>query len=282
MHFFYLDEAGCTGAQLNNPEQPIFVLGGLSVKDVGWTKTVQAMREVLKGFFDHDLPERFELHSHELMNQQGAFADFTREQCGDLVLSLLDILETRRHPVHIVSVDKSKLAEAENGQQHPKINPAIPYQICFNYIINYAEKYTSKKLGPSARSMIIIDEKENYQDAIDNLIEYRRFHVPAARKLKQVVEFSYPIDSIRHPMIQFADLIVFLSKKFLEVEGGYKDNWPDEAKDFYASCFAKITARMPWQGLIEVSGVEERPAKQLLASANAFPKRRWRNHYNID
>ncbi len=35
MHFYYLDEAGCTGEDLNNPEQPIFVLGGLNVRDEG-------------------------------------------------------------------------------------------------------------------------------------------------------------------------------------------------------------------------------------------------------
>ncbi|MEI6639470.1 MAG: DUF3800 domain-containing protein [Chlorobium sp.] len=35
MHFYYLDEVGCTGEDLNNPEQPIFVLGGLSIRDEG-------------------------------------------------------------------------------------------------------------------------------------------------------------------------------------------------------------------------------------------------------
>ena len=33
MHFFYLDETGCTGADLKNHEQPIFVFGGISVSD---------------------------------------------------------------------------------------------------------------------------------------------------------------------------------------------------------------------------------------------------------
>ncbi len=35
MHFYYLDEAGCTGEDLNNSEQPLFVSGGLSVRDEG-------------------------------------------------------------------------------------------------------------------------------------------------------------------------------------------------------------------------------------------------------
>jgi|GEM_PF-2678429 len=35
MHFYYLNEAGCTGEDLNNSEQPLFVFGGLSVRNEG-------------------------------------------------------------------------------------------------------------------------------------------------------------------------------------------------------------------------------------------------------
>ncbi|MEI7825381.1 MAG: hypothetical protein WCI01_08775 [Chlorobiaceae bacterium] len=35
MHFYYLNEAGCAGEDLNNPEQPIFVSDGLSIRDEG-------------------------------------------------------------------------------------------------------------------------------------------------------------------------------------------------------------------------------------------------------
>jgi hypothetical protein len=33
MHFFYLDESGDTGENLLDKNQPIFVLGGLSIAD---------------------------------------------------------------------------------------------------------------------------------------------------------------------------------------------------------------------------------------------------------
>ena len=47
MNFFYLDETGCTGADLNNPEQPIFVLGGISVRDEGWRTTTADINNIL-------------------------------------------------------------------------------------------------------------------------------------------------------------------------------------------------------------------------------------------
>jgi len=43
MHFFYLDESGDSGANLNDEQQPLFVLGGLNVADKKWNNTKAAM-----------------------------------------------------------------------------------------------------------------------------------------------------------------------------------------------------------------------------------------------
>ena len=56
MHFFYLDETGCTGADLANAEQPIFVIGGISVTDEGWRKTNANLRYLIDTFFGGTLP----------------------------------------------------------------------------------------------------------------------------------------------------------------------------------------------------------------------------------
>lgn len=39
VHFFYMDESGCTGANLLDANQFIFVLGGISVADQKWNNT---------------------------------------------------------------------------------------------------------------------------------------------------------------------------------------------------------------------------------------------------
>jgi len=39
MHFFYLDESGDSGCNLDDEQQPIFVLAGLSVADKKWNNT---------------------------------------------------------------------------------------------------------------------------------------------------------------------------------------------------------------------------------------------------
>ena len=90
MHFFYLDETGCTGADLHNREQPIFVIGGISVTDEGWRRTNYRLRAAVDRFFGGAVPANFELHATELVNGEGPFAGRDRGQRNALVRALLD------------------------------------------------------------------------------------------------------------------------------------------------------------------------------------------------
>jgi hypothetical protein len=129
--------------------------------------------------------------------------------------------------------------------------------------------------------MIILDKKDMYQEDIDELTHYRRYEVPNVRRLKWTVEFSYPVDSLRHPMVQVSDMVIFLVRKFLEYENDYRPNWNEEAKNFFASCYEKITKRVKWNTLITVEGAEEEGALASLTACHATHRRRWREHYKF-
>jgi hypothetical protein len=112
MHFFYIDETGCTGADLNNAEQPIFVIGGIDVTDEKWRETHAIIRDTLEGFYGGNPPKNFELHASDLVNGEGFFAGKERAERNALVHSLLDIIAKRGHGIHFVGIDKAKLAAA--------------------------------------------------------------------------------------------------------------------------------------------------------------------------
>jgi hypothetical protein len=282
MHFFYLDETGCTGADLANPQQPIFVLGGISVKDQGWRETTDQIRKEISAFFDGAAPPNVELHASDLLAGKGLFAQFDQEARNLLVMKILDVVAQRKHSIQFIGIDKAKLAVAIPGHDHPVVNCNVPYLIAFNYLVSYIEKYTKNELGSTVRSMIILDKKDSYQTDIDSITHYRRFETVKKRRVKWIVEFSYPVDSARHPMIQVSDLIIFLVRKFLEVENGYKPDWPVQAKNFFASCYDKILSRVKWSTLIQVEGKEEKGANNLLKAAHCTHRRLWKRHYNVE
>jgi len=112
--------------------------------------------------------------------------------------------------------------------------------------------------------MIIIDQKDTYLTQVDKLTHYRRFDVPRGRQLKRVVEFSHSIDSLRHPVIQLSDLVIYTTRKFLECDNDYRPNWTAEARNFFASCYDRVQKRMWRTNLIDVEGEEEQEAHALL------------------
>src|ERR1700694_2507609 len=118
MHFFYVDETGCTGADLANPEQPIFAIGGLSVTDEGWRKTTDAAQSAFSNFFGGSVPDGFELHAHELNSGSGPFFGRSQVERNNFTHLLLDLVAERRHAVHLVAIDKAKLAEFLKGDEH--------------------------------------------------------------------------------------------------------------------------------------------------------------------
>jgi hypothetical protein len=214
MHFFYLDETGCTGADLANAQQPIFVLGGVSVSDDRWRVTTDEIEKAASNFFGGAVPGNFELHANELINRTGPFVGRSQAECNAFALKLLDIIVKLKHRTHFIAIDKKRLLAHAEGDEHDIIDCKAPYLLGFNYLVTYIERYVKDKLGKSARGMIMLDEKKMYQPAVDKLTHYRRFEVPSVRKIKWLVEFSHPFDSVRHPLIQVSDLVIYTTRKF--------------------------------------------------------------------
>jgi len=155
-----MDETGCTGRNLADPDQPIFVIGGLSVSDERWRKTTDAIDAAVSKFFDGNIPPNFELHAHELVSCAGPFAGRTHDQCNAFAHQLLDTVADLRHQVHFMAIDKANLAKHAKGGEHKIIDCRAPYLLGFNYLVTAIERYVRNNLGKSARAMIILDNKD--------------------------------------------------------------------------------------------------------------------------
>jgi hypothetical protein len=284
MHFFYLDEAGCTGTDLEAAQQPIFVLGGISVRDEGWVKTTREFERVITQYFAPEpVPTGFELHSNELLspNGEGFFEGHNRERRNQLALDMLELISQRSHHAHYVALSKDKLRDAADGTEHATFNCRVPYLLGFDYITTVVNEHVKSRLGRSARGIIIIDEKEQFEADIASITRFRRFEVVPAQRVKHVVEFSYSIDSRKHPMIQMSDLVVFCIKKFLEVDQGHRDEWPAAAKQFFAQCYNLIQPRLIRNKLMDQPGIHARKVNPVVRAAAVLPRRTWKSHYGL-
>ena len=282
MHFYYLDEAGCTGQDLESQDQPIFLLGGVSVRDEGWNATQERLTEIVSDYFEGAVPADFELHANELLapNGEGPFAGHDRNRRNELAKSVLRILDERRHDVHVVGVDKAKV-RANTCDVALPFDPKVPFLMAYDYMITYINWFVKERLGQSARGLIILDAKPEFSGEVEAITHHRRFEGPAAHRVKWIAEFSYPVDSRKNPMVQLSDLVVYCSKKFLELEGGYRNEWPDEAEQFYAECYALIDSRIPRKALIQRAGRGMEVLNTFLENVRSTPRTQWKRLYNL-
>jgi hypothetical protein len=282
MHFFYLDESGDSGANLNDQQQPIFVLGGLSVADKKWNNTKESLDAIISDYFDGNIPAGFEVHSHALLSPKGEgfFAGHPINDRLALARSLLGLIEELGHQVHFFAVEKCCLDQSQ-CQFQAVFDTKHPYLLSFDYLITYMNWHVKENLGQSARGMIVLDEKEEHHESVEAIIQNRRFEVPNNQKVKWIVEFSYPIDSRKNPMIQLSDLVVLCIRRFLEIEKGYKPNTPDVVKNFYAECYNLIDKRVKSKNIIERTGRNLNHLNEHLSRCQCKPRTQWRRAYGI-
>jgi hypothetical protein len=278
MHFFYLDESGCNGRDLTNHEQPIFLLGGVIIRDEGWNQTYLKYEQLIKTYFNNTIPENFELHASDLFSENGTgpFLNHSRENRNRFVHSILDLLEERKHQIFYVGIDKQRLQEADISRIIGKtyLELKVPYLLAYDYLISVIENYVKEKLGTSARGMAILDVKDEFIDEIEIITNYRRFNLPQVRRIKWISEFSYPIDSKKNCMIQLSDLILFLTRKFLEIENEYK-NYQPEVNEIFRCFYRKINPKLINKSQILEIGKNADFYNILMTAVIAKPTTRW-------
>jgi len=282
MHFFYIDETGCNGRDLSQKQQPIFVSGGIILRDEGWNKTHEEFKKIILEYFENQVPPNFELHTQDLLSPEGknAFEGHTRDKRNGLANKILDLLATRKHHYCYCGIDKSKLNiyNVETVKDHDYFDLKVPYLIAYDYLLTTYEKYTKENLGNSARALVIIDEKDNLIKEIESITTYRRFEAPNSKKLKWVVEFTYPVDSKKNTMIQISDLLLFITRKYLEIEAGYKQDYSVEIKNTYREFYKKINDRIITIGRT-VNQENSRNSKyynDFMAEIIVFPTKKWK------
>lgn len=192
----------------------------------------------------------------------------------------MDLISKLGHHIHFYAVDKAKMNNTKSNYE-AVFDLKNPYLLSFEYLVTYMNWHVKENLGRSARGMIVLDEKEEHHESIESIIQNRRYDVAKMHKVKWIVEFSYPVDSRKNPMIQLSDLVALCIRRFLEIELGYKDSAPDVVKKYYAKCFNIIDKRVKGRNIIERGGRQEAMLNDYISSVQAVQSRYWRRKYVV-
>lgn len=281
MHFFYIDESWCTLKDLNNSEQPIFVLWWLIVRDEWWNKTKEEFEKIIINYFDWEIPDNFELHSKDLFSPrwEGFFNNHSREKRTLLINKILDLIIDRKHQIYYHWIDKKRLNEYDLIWIKKKdyLDLKNPYCISYDYLITLVNNHTKIKLWKSARALIILDEKDSLKEEIKSITEFRRYKNIKKDLIKWIAEFSYSIDSKKNVMIQISDFIVYVIKKYLEIENWYRETYPPNIKNIYRDFYKKIDQKLITKTLHKEDNQNIIKYNDFLDNISSFPSKRWKS-----
>ncbi len=219
MHLIYLDESGNTGNNLNDPEQPIFLLSAMVLVEDKW----QSLEAALERILDERLPHwrttpNFEVHGTELRSGKGPFAGMSVD---DRIAFRDAWMQTGiDHDVCLMhrAVEKRKYAKWLNDTFGSSVflNPHVAaFALLSRCIDNYLQQQSEDALA-----ILISDENKEVVDDIEKAIrELRVFE--GALKLSRIIEKGFFIDSRLSLPLQLCDLYTLSLRKRTEREHGY-------------------------------------------------------------
>jgi hypothetical protein len=225
MHLIYLDESGNTGTDLDDRQQPVFLLGALIVPEDRW----QSLESDLEGAIEKHLPEiaasGAEIHAAELRGGRGHFKGIdvaSRIAMRDEWLQIAHAHELRF--VYRAIVKKRFQKWMHEALPNITINP---YLAAFPLVARVVDDYLSGLPG-NVLGMFISDENKEIVRDIEKSIKILRSVVGTLR-LAKIVEKGFFIDSTKSRPLQLCDLCALTARKIEESSAGAVPKETDEA-----------------------------------------------------
>jgi hypothetical protein len=218
MHLVYMDESGNSGLNLNDPQQPVFVLCAMIVDEQNW----QPLEAELQAVLDARVPTwrtvtRFEVHAADLRRGTGFFDGV---KVADRIAFRDEWMNVAaKHGIRLIhrSVYKKPYSQwlAQTFGQGVVINPHIA---AFATLAPCVDAYLQSLPG-KPRGMFISDENKQVMADVEKSIRVLRAEVGTMR-MTQIIEKGFFIDSSKSHPLQLCDLFSLSLRKAVERELG--------------------------------------------------------------
>lgn len=216
MYLIYLDETGNTGADLDDSQQPVFLLGALVVPESRWQPLETDLEAAIAKHCPVIAASGAEVHAADLRGGRGQFKGINVAERLALRNAWLHIAQDHRLAFIYRAIRKKRLQK----WLHEAI-PGValnPYIAAFPLVAIVVDEFL-QGLSDDALGMFISDENKEIVHDIEKSIKVLRGVVGVLR-LSRIVEKGFFIDSTKSRPLQLCDLCALTARKIEEVESG--------------------------------------------------------------
>jgi hypothetical protein len=222
MYLIYLDESGNTGNNLNDTQQPIFLLCALAVPKDKWLEVERDLQAEVEKVFPSPRPDDFEIHASELRRGGKRWKPIPpadRVAFRDAWFSV-----AVKHELRIIY--RRIIKREFERWQHQVLGTGIvinPHVMAFPLVARVVDDWL-KSLPGSPLGILISDDnnKEVVRDVEKSIKLLRGTEGPL--KLGQIIEKGYFIDSSKSVILQLCDLCAYTLRKKEEAKAGLRDD----------------------------------------------------------
>lgn len=246
MHLVYIDETGNTGKNLNDAQQPVFLLCAMLIHKDNW----QGLEKALQGICDDHFGKKaatdaFEIHATEIRNGKGIFKGMPVGERIAFRDQLLRAAFDSNAKIIYRSINKSKFKAwvIDSFGTGVSINPHV---VAFPLIAQVVNQYLQEK---DTLGIFISDENKEIIADVEKSIKLLRGATSTLR-LDRIIEKGFFIDSRKSLALQLCDLCAYSLRKKEERLLGLE---PKTIDDSGIELVDRIThiGDEPWHDVIE-------------------------------
>jgi hypothetical protein len=221
VYLIYFDESGNTGNNLNDPQQPVFVLCALAVPESKWLQVELDLVAEIEKLFPAPRSDDFEIHATDLMNGKRWFNSKTMEERISFRDAWLSV--AAKHELTIIY--QATIKKNFERWQHQACGSGIiinPHVVAFPVVARIVDDWL-KSLPESPLGIFISDENKEIVRDVEKSIKVLR-GIEGPMKLGQIIEKGFFIDSSKSVILQLCDLCAYTLRKNFEANAGFRDN----------------------------------------------------------
>jgi hypothetical protein len=221
MHLIYMDESGNTGNNLNDSQQPLFVLCALVVPEAKWLEVEQDLYAESARFISLPWPDDLEIHATDLASGRRWFKSMPLTDRVAFRNAWFSV--AAKHQLRIVyrAIAKKRFEHWIRDEFGSGI-AVNPHVAAFPLVARVVNDWLRSQPG-SPLGMFISDENKEIVRDVEKSIRVLR-GIEGTLKLDQIVEKGFFIDSSKSVILQLCDLCALTLRKREEAEAGFRDN----------------------------------------------------------
>jgi hypothetical protein len=215
MRFAYMDEAGNTGRNCDEPSQPVHLILTLVIDEARIAAVHNHIRETGRRHCPNDChQQQFEFHGQDLFAGRGPFSGITPDRRIDIFDDILRGIEIAEAEVVIRGVEKA-------GLKRRYATPYHPHDIALMFSIESIERVARER---DCRALLVADEAKEVEDAaLRDLANYQELGTSWGwnpQQIDRIVDTIHFVPSHSNGAIQLTDCATYVAARVRKIRAG--------------------------------------------------------------